>query len=290
MSRITPDDVDRMFGWHIESRPTFTHDSNGAFIEVPGKRTLVRTDREHALGVVTQGYGIIQPAAMMSLLHAAAGDGTIEYINGGSFNHGARIYLQAKLHGESFTVAGQDHEAYIIIGAHNDGTGSQFACFTPIRLFCMNQLRLAMNRAMSRLSIRHTTRAAERMAQATAMIERARGYFGEFHATALQLVRQQYTLQDMRQLATELWPDPTKGSDEGVKRTRAHVVRLFDGEQRGGQQIAGTAYGALNAVAEYVDHHQVRRGGQEARLNAGMFGSQPQQLKEKAFELLKAAA
>lgn len=286
---ITPEKVDQLFGWDIEARETFTLDRNGRMMTVPGKRTLVRVDRDHALGVVTKSYGVIQPREIMSFLHACVGEGTVEYINGASFDKGARIYLQARIIGADFDVAGQEHAAYLILGAHNDGTGSFWAGFTPTRLWCMNQLRLAIKNTVSRLSIRHTSRAAERLEQAHAVVERARGYFGTFHATAMDLVRQRFTIQDMRSLAEELWPDPkNERLLPGVQATRARVVQLFDGGQRGAGAINGTKYGALNAVAEYVDHHQSRRGGEEGRLNAVIFGSAPQQIKQAAFERLAA--
>lgn len=288
---ITPSDVDRLFGWDIEARPCFTSRADGSIIEIPGKRALVRTDREHTLGVVTKSYGVIQPRDIMSLFHAAVGDGQAKYVNGGSFSNGARVYLQVQIMGSNFDVAGQEHGAYLILGAHNDGTGSFWAGFTPVRLFCMNQLRLAINKTRSKLVIRHTSRAAERLEQAQYVIENARSYFGTFHEMAMNLVRQRFTLSDMRTLAIELWPDPkSERLLPGVQGVRDKVVRLFDGGQRGAEAIMGTKYAALNAVAEYVDHHQVRRGGQDGRDDSVIFGSAAQGLKQAAVERLLIAA
>jgi phage/plasmid-like protein (TIGR03299 family) len=289
MRTFTPEQVDSVFSWNIESLPCYARREDGQLLEVKGKRALVRADNGFGLGVVTKSYGIIQPQSMMSLLHAAAGDGIVEYINGGAFDGGKRIYLQVALKGANFDIAGQEHGAYFMLGAHNDGSGSFWAAFTPTRLFCMNQLRVAIKNIISRFSIRHTKNASERLAVVEEVITRARGYFGAFHAEALNLVRQRFTIQDMRSLTEELWPTPkSENLLDGVVWTRNRVVQLFDGAQIGGSALMGTKYGALNAVAEYVDHHQNRRGGEAGRLNAVLFGSQPTALKQLAYERLAA--
>ena len=128
---LTREQVDAAFAWTIESRECFYKDSNGNLHTIPGKRALVRTDTNFGLGIATASYGIIQPSAQMSLLHAAVGDGAVEYINGGSFEGGKRLFIQAALKGGNFSVAGQEHGAYLMLGAHNDGTGSFWAGTSP---------------------------------------------------------------------------------------------------------------------------------------------------------------
>ena len=283
----TPEEVDKAFSWEIESRECLTRTASGELINVRDKRVLVRTDRELSLGVVSNRYGVVQPSAMMSLLHAAAGDGLIEYVNGGSFEGGKRIYLQVLLKGANFDIAGQEHAAYFLLGAHNDGTGSVFWAPTPTRLFCMNQLRIAIDRMVSKLTLRHTKNAQARLEQATEVVRRTRGYFGAYTAEAQRLVKQTFSLADMRELTETLWPTPkSEALFEGIKATRAKVVRLFDGEQLGSSAIQCTKYGALNAVVEYIDHHQHRKGGEAGRQNALLFGSQT--LKQLAYERLAA--
>jgi phage/plasmid-like protein (TIGR03299 family) len=289
MRTYTPEDVDRLFGWSIEARKCFTRDQQGQEIEVPNKRALVRVDTEFPLGIASDRYGVIQPRDIMGLFHAAAGNGTVEYINGGYFDHGRKIYLQVALRGANFEVRGQEHGAYFMLGAHNDGTGSFWIAFTPVRFVCTNMLKYLLKSVQSRLAIRHTKNASERLSLATALITRARSYFGEFHKDALRLVSQRFTVQDMKALTEELWPTPkSENLVHGVEATRHAVVQLFDGRQRGAEAIGGTRYAALNAVVEYLDHHQPRHGGRDGRLSAVLFGSQPATLKQLAYDRLAA--
>jgi len=168
---------DRLFGFEIEAQEVFTRQGE-TYAPVKGKRALVRTDTGVALGVVSPSYGILQPRSAMALLDAAAGSGEVTYINGGSYDDGRRLYLQAQLTGASFDVAGQEHAPYLLLGSRNDGGGSYFIALTPTRLLCMNQLRVAIRNIIARFSIRHTRNAAERMELATEVVCRARGYFG----------------------------------------------------------------------------------------------------------------
>lgn len=286
---LTQEQVDAAFAWAIESRECYFKDSDGVEHTIPGKRTLVRTDRSFGLGIVTPSYGIVQPAAQMSLLHAAVGDGQVEYINGGVFENGKRMFLQAALKGGNFDVAGQEHGAYFMLGAHNDGTGAFWAAFTPTRLWCMNQLRFALKNLRNKFSIRHTKNATERLETVREVMVRARGFFGAYNEQAQALVRQRFTLQDMHTLAEELWPTPkAENLVPGIEATRARVIQLFDGGQLGAPALNGTKYGALNAVVEYVDHHQHRKGGESGRLNAVLFGSQANVLKQLAFDRIAA--
>lgn len=286
---LTREQVDAIFAWHIEARQAMYRDAQGNLCEVPGRNVLVREDTNWPLGIASKGYGIIQPQDQMSLLHAAVGNGEAEYINGGIFEGGKRLYIQLAIRGADFDVAGQQHKAYCLLGSANDTTGAAWIGFTPTRLSCMNQLKFALRTLTNRISFRHTKNAAARMAMVAAVMERARGFFGVYNEEAHRLVKQRFTLQDMRALAEELWPTPkAENLVPGVERTRARVVQLFDGGQVEAAPINGTRYGALNAIIEYVDHHQPRRGGVAGRADSILFGSQPAVLKQRAYDLLAA--
>ena len=64
MRTFTPDQVDSMFAWTIDSLPCFGQDqATGAFVPVAHKRALVRHDTGRGLGIVSDRYGIVQPAS-----------------------------------------------------------------------------------------------------------------------------------------------------------------------------------------------------------------------------------
>lgn len=273
--------VARLFGFDIEAQPVYTQLGR----EIPGKRALVRTDTGDALGIASERYGIVQPKTGLAIMEAC---GDLDIVNAGMIGNGQRMYLQAKVRGASFDVAGQEHAPYLFLGMHNDATGCYFVGLTPTRCFCWNQLRLALKSMTARFSIRHTGNAQQRAEVAVEVIGRARAYFGEFHQQAIALVNQRFAIQDMRTLTEELWPTPkAEHLVEGVLAKRAHVIYLFS-EGKLNQGIHGTKYGALNAVAEYVDHGINRHGGDAGKANALLFGLEADRLKQTTFDRLAA--
>lgn len=282
------DTMRKLFGFTIESVPTYIHDERADAVpyrEVQGKRALVRTDTFEPLGVVSPRYGIIQPRIGLDIMEAC---GDLQIVNAGSIGNGQRMYVQAIVKGAGFDVAGQEHQPYLFLGMHNDGSGTYFVGFTPTRCFCWNQLRAALKNMLAKFAIRHTGNAQERAEVTVEVIRRARAYFGEFHQQALALVAQRFSVQDMRSLCEELWPTPkAENLVDGVLQKRATVVQLFvDGKLNHG--IHGTKYGALNAVAEFIDHGQNRQGGDAGKVNALLFGHEADRLKQAAWDRLAA--
>jgi len=271
----------RLFGFTIEAQPVYTAGGR----EIEGRRALVRTDTGTALGIASPRYGIVQPRTGLDIMRAC---GDVEIVNAGMIGDGRRMYVQAKLRGASFDVAGQEHAPYLFLGMHNDATGCYFVGLTPTRCFCWNQLRVALKNMAARFNIRHVGDAQKRAETTIEVIARARAYFGTFHAQALSLVAQRFSVQDMKSLTEELWPTPTAENQvDGVRARRAHVVHLFsDGKLNAG--IHGTRYGALNAVAEYVDHGVNRHGGDAGKVNALLFGLEADRVKQEAFDRLAA--
>jgi hypothetical protein len=67
------------------------------------------------------------------------------------------------------------------------------------------------------------------------------------------------------------------------------ILELVEtGKGTGIPGVRGTAYGFLNAVTEYVDHHRVVRAGDrdvaEARFDVSLIGAGAQ-MKREAFDL-----
>ena len=274
----------RLFGFTIESREVYAR-GNDDFEVIEGKRALVRTDTGKALGIASPRYGIVQPRTGLDIMEAC---GDLEVINAGMIGDGQRMYVQARLKGAGFDIAGQEHEPFLFLGMHNDASGCYFVGLTPTRCFCWNQLRVALKNMLARFSIRHTGDAQARAEMTVEVIGRARAYFGAFHEQALRLVAQRFAVQDMRALTEELWPTPkAENLLAGVVAKRAHVVQLFtEGKLNAG--LHGTRYGALNAVAEYIDHDQNRQGGDAGKANALLFGLEGDRLKQTAWDRLAA--
>jgi hypothetical protein len=76
--------------------------------------------------------------------------------------------------------------------------------------------------------------------------------------------------------------------DKDIANNRAYkkIIALFDEEAKGIELVGHTKWGMLNAVTEYVDHHNASRSN-DARLDSAWFGT-GDSMKARAIELLVA--
>jgi hypothetical protein len=139
------------------------------------------------------------------------------------------------------------------------------------------------------ITIRHTATAPARMEQAMRTLRVANRHFNEFEVEATRLASSRFTDTQMATLAATLFPDRDGEPSPRGRNARAKLVELFT-EGMGHAPIRGTGWAALNAVAEYTDHHRVVRtrpdiSRSEARLCAAWFGTGAA-LKRQAYEVI----
>jgi phage/plasmid-like protein (TIGR03299 family) len=139
------------------------------------------------------------------------------------------------------------------------------------------------------VSIRHTSSAILRIDEARRALGIANAYFDNFATTADRLVRSKYDDKQMRELAEALFPTVEDQPSTRILKARENVTSLFAYGQ-GHEDIRGTAWAALNAVAEYADHHRVIRAANEveraeSRLSSVWFGRSAA-LKQQAHEVI----
>jgi len=278
--------------WEVETRELFTeHYGEERMNVMVGNYAIVRKDTEEALGVCGSRYHCIQNRDAFELLDGIVGEKLAMYHTAGSLWNGRKVWMQAKLP-EVMRVAGNDIlEQYLLLSTSHDGSGACSGMFTPERVVCQNTLNIAMGRATNTFRIRHTTKYKDKMEQAREALGLAHLYFNRFQERADWMARQKFTDIQMQMLAQGLFP--AKDENEVPTRTqnnRNKVVRLFD-QGIGLADFRGTAWAAINAVAEYTDHHRQSRGD-EARLNSVWWGGAAQ-MKTEAMNridtLLKAA-
>ena len=157
-----------------------------------------------------------------------------------------------------------------------------------VRVVCNNTLRLAMAHGAT---YRATHRTTFDPASAKAAVEQANAEFGSF----MQMSRTLAGIKVHRPLAEELCVElfrTGKRDADAVKESRGfiRVMELFNGAAKGAalETSQETAWGWLNAVTEYADHH-VRATSEENRMASALWGP-GDALKNRAVELALAAA
>jgi len=198
------------------------------------------------------------------------------------------VWILARLTGEEAEVgtkAGDTVRPYLLLSTSHDGTRSTSVVFTPIRVVCWNTLSASYRaeNAKNSRKVRHTARAADRLAEIRGTIDTARADFSAMRDAWRELSA--YRLPDSNAAAADIVRTYSRvvfGDPSAVRRAMADKAPLPEVRaeadiwrllHRGpGADSAGrTAFGLLQAATHYLDHVAGRTP--ESRLAASWTGA-----------------
>jgi len=276
--------------WEVKLEPvTYGNDHKVA----EGHNVVVRQDNGAALGVVGNVYHPLQNKDAFSFFDAVVGEKAAMYHTAGSLGIGEKVWILAKLPGYVRVVGDDITEKFLLLTNTHDGSGSVKVLFSPIRVVCQNTLNLAIREAMSSGSkiskVKHSASMGLRVSRIQDDLGIISAKFGIFEQMAQRLATVQVT-----QTAFADYVKNIGMVEKDLKTTRSQnimdeVSALFEGRQKGGTMpgVKGTAWGAFNAVAEYVDFHRSTRSGSgnnlDTRAQSILFGSGAA-LKQEAWD------
>ncbi len=289
-------------GWAVRKAPLTASDlslDGVATLDVPGAYATVRTNPftgdTEPLGVVGTGYQPIQNEEHADFLNTLADVSGATFDTAGSLRGGRQVFITMRLP-RHLLVGGSDHVDLSIAALNSHDGGSAFKVLvTPVRVVCANTQTAALRNHLSSWSIRHTRGATTAVYAAREALGLTFAYVEEFEVEAERLIDTVITDADFDQLVASLYgtPDP-----DAPVRTRQSARRRTDRlswlwhdapTQKG---LHGTAWGAYQAVAEYVDHYAPVRDSQDpatARAVRLLTTDQPAQTKARAWAALTPA-
>lgn len=257
--------------------------------EAVERKAVVRNTDGSILGVVGNGYHIIQNVDCFNFMDDVIGSGQAVYETAGSLNGGKTIFMTVKLPNDA--KIGPDHiEKYLLLSTSHDGSSSLQVLWTPIRVVCVNTLNAALrSRTEQAIKIKHTKNYKKKVEQAREVLKLTDHYYSIMETEWNRLLDTQMNNNEMIEFADTLIPSQGDPSTK-TKNNRKKLVELFH-EGRGQKDVANTRWAAFNAVTEYVDYFRtVRKHGDttddEARMGSSIYGSGAD-LKQRAFDLLK---
>ena len=258
----------------------------GAIHSFPEQKVLYRSDTKRPLAVVSKRFQVVQPEEVLEFYRDLTEHAGFELETAGVLKEGRKFWALART-GQSTTLKGKDQvNGYLLLATACDGSLATTAQFTSVRVVCNNTLQIALGDNRGAVKVPHRS---------------------EFHPDA---VKQQLgitvapwnrfvsKMKDM--VACPVDPDSVDGllrrmltypgqpgqapvvNEQAMRSVRA----LYDGGGRGAQLASsrGTAWGLLNSVTEYVDHHR-RARSEDHRREAAWFG-QGAQFKQRAWDEL----
>jgi phage/plasmid-like protein (TIGR03299 family) len=171
---------------------------------------------------------------------------------------------------------------YLLVNTSHDGSIAIQASITPVRVVCANTLNLALgNRGRGgsvkqSFKIRHTQTASGKVAVAREALGLANAYMDEFDKMASAMIENEITKAQFDKIVELAYPTPEKDTKGSLKK-HTDKIDLINSIYVGdfNNTIAGTSWGAFNALTERLDWYRSARGGKTESILAGASGFDP---------------
>lgn len=248
--------------WEVIPRPIQL--CGGAKIE--GWKANVRDKDKEVLGIVSDKYSICQNKDAFDFTDNLIDSGDVRYETAGSLNKGRKIWLLAKM--PTTSVLGDEVEPYLCFSNTHDGTGAIKVCMTPVRVVCNNTLNLALRTAKRAWSAKHMGNIDSKLKEARDCLRMANSYIDGLSDSAEEYAKKKITDEQIAEILDELFPRSKDASPREIK----NIGKMKDNfmvcyYMPDIAKFRGTAWGAINAMADMVDHAEPIRNTKNYREN-----------------------
>lgn len=296
-------DAAHMRNWNVRKVPLMA-EVEGHSLAVDDRFAVVRTNpinkNPEALGVVGRYWTPFQNEETCSLIQGIVDDSGANIETVGALRGGRQTFITMKMPEHiTFTspVTGKvdETEVYLSVLNHHDGNGALRAMVTPVRIVCANTWQIAEHASRSTVSLRHTGTPSARLASVRDALGLTFTYMEEFEREVAQLMTREMSNVEVFDVIKGLWD--VDGADTERQRNRRSDVayEVFDNYENSStvDPVRGTAYGAYNAITEYIDHKARVVGGTgteaEKRALRTLISPEIAGLKSRAFSALMPA-
>ena len=242
------------------------------------------------LGVVGERYVPLQNEDLFDFGDLML-DGGGRWETAGSIKGGRQVFGSLALERETVldpNGVSDKVNTYLLINTSHDGSVAIQASITPVRVVCANTLNLALSSLKGKkgikqsFKIRHTQTASGKVAQAREALGLANAYMDEFDKMAQAMIETEITKSQFDAIVALAYPAPEKDAKGSMKKHNDKIDlinSIYVGEFN--NTIAGTKWGAFNALTERLDWYRSARGGDNESILAAASGFDPVVTAEK---------
>jgi phage/plasmid-like protein (TIGR03299 family) len=283
--------------WKVRTVPmeipsTLTSDKDYQYVVRTNPTDSTQTD---VLGIVGERYHVMQNEDLFGFGDAIL-DGGGRWETAGSIKGGRVVFGALALERETIldpNGVADKVKTYLLINTSHDGSMAIQASVTPVRVVCANTLNLALgsikkkNGIKQSFKIRHTQTASGKVQIARETLGLTNAYMDAFDVMAKAMIEKEVTAIDFNKIILAAYPKPdadVKGALTKWTNKVDSINDIYTGEFNG--MIAGTSWGAFNALTERLDWYRTARGTSNESMLSGASGFDPSVNAEKA-RLLK---
>lgn len=212
------------------------------------------------LGIVSSKFGVVQNREAFEFVDYMGDD--LEYEKAGQTKSGM-VYVIAKL--PEVSILGDSFVPHVIFRNAFNGRFSVAAAICPLRIVCQNQFGVAFGESPNTITIKHTVDAAHKLREAKEVLRRSADYMTHLNVLAERLAAKRIGPQEVMKVANKLFPI---GEDVGPRaqaiadKKRSELLAAYNADDNA--NFAGTAWGIVNAYADYITH-RVPSGRKDTR-------------------------
>ena len=282
--------------WTVEAadvRYVAGSDNVGSIHAFPEQKVLYRSDTKAPLSVVSKRFQVVQPSEVLEFYRDLTEAGGFELETAGVLKDGKKLWALART-GQSACLKGRDRvNGYLLLATACDGTLATTAQFTSVRVVCNNTLTIALDDSSGAVKVGHRSKfdAQAVKRQLGIQVSAWDGFMARMKAMAERKVTDATAETFFRKVLTYPTSNPEQHMIGLNERGLKAVQTLYNGQGKGAEMASanGTAWGLVNSITEYVDHHR-RARSDDHRLDAAWFGAGAA-IKQKAWdEALKLVA
>jgi phage/plasmid-like protein (TIGR03299 family) len=256
----------------------------------PDKHVLFRSDSKEPLGMVSDGFQIVQPAQVLEFFRDLVGGAGFTLDTAGTLFGGKKFWALAKIGEEGAVLKGDTVKGYLLLATACDGSMNTEGKIVATRVVCNNTISIAL-----REQTKNCAKVSHKSVFNPTAMKKELGLVHDSFQTFMSDMRHLTQVSINAGLAKEL-TFALVNKEQAVTKERTEqvcdsapykkIIELFDGKGIAARNpgVKGTAWGWLNAVTEYVDHHR-RAHNQNNRLNNAWFGG-GDDMKTRAAELV----
>jgi len=241
--------------------------------------------KNDVLGVVGERYVPMQNEDLFDFGDLML-DGGGRWETAGSIKGGRQVFGSLALERETVldpNGVGDKVNTYLLINTSHDGSVAIQASITPVRVVCANTLNLALSAVTGKkavkqsFKIRHTATASGKVQQAREALGLANTYMDEFDIMAKSMIETEISKAKFDEIVALAYPAPKGEDKKGSFKKHNSKIDLINSIYVGdyNNTIAGTKWGAFNALTERLDWYRSARGGNNESILASASGFDP---------------
>jgi phage/plasmid-like protein (TIGR03299 family) len=286
--------------WTVSLEPAYVLTTEGKAM-IPNRYGTMRTklDGTHdVLGVVGSNYKVFQNSEIFSCLDEVVGMGDARYGAAGELKGGNVVWTVLELP-NNITVGDDKHSGYIIARTSHDGSTPFQMTPSVIRLGCTNQINAAMASGRESgiyYSVRHSTNSKIDREQVKYAFKMMNNDITKYVSISTMLRSITMADSEFVNYTKRVYPLPSKiefspyellSAGEKTTKTRAitnrlNAIKVWSGTTGTQDNIAGTKFGAFQAIVEATDHFSKDYEKQAGKMILGT----DLKVKSRALELL----